>query len=77
MKSNLIGKPEERTYPVLKIIQSPSTDVLVQGTVVLFTREETGMVVHCPAGYYDVGHQSSDWSEDQFDTLRGTIELFN
>jgi len=71
MKSILIG--EEKKYPRLKVAKD--------GTVVLFTGVQRGMVVHVPelsksCNY--VGENANDWNERLFeDDLHGKVILSN
>ncbi len=78
MRSDLIGKPEEkREYPWLGIYRSEAESKEFTGTVVLFRQENVGFVVHSPNGRRELGAGSISWNMDHFEALRGDIILSN
>ena len=76
MKSVLKGKQKtekQKKYPYLGI----ATET---GRVVLFERKNTGTVVHevvTRDTVYGPGHYSGEWTEQEFEPLKGEIVLSN
>lgn len=68
MKSEIVEVERKTGYP--KLMKSESSE-----TVVLFTSEGTGVVVH--TGNHRLGYFSSDWKELNFRPFNGKIQLSN
>jgi len=80
MKSILIEKEKDK-YPKLMQIK----DGFLSGSVVLFTDNKIGFVVHAKGigfvvhgkGRHTIGKQSDYWDMDNFENFTGTLELSN
>ncbi len=76
MKS-IIRKSEKvkHAYPVLKHEISNDEN---KGMVVLFSRENTGMVVRVPLGSgYSIGDWADAWNEQEFELFEDEVVLSN
>lgn len=67
-----IQQPKAIKYPYLGRIS------LIEGSfVVLFSKPETGTVIHDPYSVHGVGNYSNTWAEDEFTITNDTYELKN
>lgn len=72
MRSDLVGKPEERVYQ-----EYPFLGINESGVVIMFSKAGTGVIVHSPKYPDSVGNHQSNVVQDKFEPLRGTITLSN
>jgi len=73
MKSKInLGENISNDYPLLKQVETGSDKLIV-----LFTKEEAGVVVFSERKIQPIGYTSSEWMEADFNNFTGTIELSN
>ena len=61
-------------FPVLRMFKS-TIDNPRNGTIVLFTDDTTGMVVHSPANVPSLGFHADGWLTEQFEDFCGELTL--
>ena len=67
-------KTSER-FPMLRMLKSTTTDNPGRGTIVLFTDDTTGTVVHSIFGGMSLGFYADDWTAGNFEDFCGELTL--
>lgn len=69
------GHTTTARFPVLRVLKGTTTDNPGRGTIVLFTSDTSGTVVHTPTGTPDLGFHADDWLTERFEDFCGELTL--
>ena len=69
------GHTTTARFPVLRVLKSTTTDNAGSGTIVLFTDDTTGTVVHSVFGGIPLGFYADDWAAGNFEDFCGELTL--
>lgn len=62
-------------FPVLRVLKTSTSNNLQNGTIVLFTDDTMGMVVHSPANVPPLGFHADAWASECFEDFCGELTL--
>lgn len=69
------GHTTTARFPVLRVLKSTTTDNAGRGTIVLFTNDTTGTVVHSTPEGVPLGLHDNRWATGCFEDFCGELTL--
>ena len=69
------GYTTSKRFPVLRVLKTSTTNNPLGSTIVLFTDDSSGTVVHSPPGDMPIGYHENHWVAEDFEDFCGELTL--
>ncbi len=69
------GYTTSKRFPVLRVLKTSTTNNPLGSTIVLFTEDSSGTVVHSPPDGMPIGYHENHWAAEDFEDFCGELTL--